>query len=114
MIAFEQAGRIDQVGAPHGIENIGDGHVGLEQLRGVRADLEFRLFPALHEDGGNAIQPVQARLDVIGRQLPKIGLRCRVRGQAVADDGKAGEGQAMRFDVHRGRQASSARRPRRS
>ena len=73
-----------------------------QQLRGIGRDVKFRLLPALHDHRGDAVQPVQARLDLIGRHLPQLGLRHAVGGQAVADDGKLGEGQAMRFDLRGG------------
>ena len=66
--------------------------------------MELRLLPSLNDDRGNAIEPVQARLDFIGRHLPSLVWAHGVGRQAVANDGKAGEGHAMRFDLRRGRQ----------
>ena len=71
----------------------------IEQLRGIGHDVKLRFLPALHEHRRNSVQPVQARLDLIGRHLPQLGLRDVVGGQAVTNDRKAGERHAMRFTI---------------
>jgi len=104
VIAFEESGRIDEIRAPDRIENIGYGDVGLEQLGGVRANLEFRLFPSLHQHRGDTVQSIEAWLDVIGRHLPQIRLQHGLRSKAIANNGKTRKRKAIRFDVHGGRQ----------
>ena len=59
VIALQQARRVDQVGAPHRVQNVGDGDAGGQQFRGIRHDVELRLLPALHDHGGDAVQAVQ-------------------------------------------------------
>ena len=98
MIAFQQAWRIHQIGAPNGVQHVVYGRAGGEQLRRVRRDLEFGFLAALHDHGGDTVKPVQPRLHLIRRHLPEPGLRHPVGGDAVTDDRKAGEGHAMRFD----------------
>src|SRR6185437_4323101 len=96
MIAFEESGGIDEVGTLHRIQDVGDGDVRGQQFRRVGRDVEFRLLSALHQNCGHAVQPVQSRLDVVGGHLPELGLRNGRRSQAVPNDGKAGEGHAIR------------------
>ena len=75
---------------------------------GSGSDVEFRLLSALHHDGGHAVEPVQTRLQIVVGHRPELRLRHRVGGQAVADDGKAGKGQAMRLDDSRSAAACRA------
>ena len=104
MVLLQQAGRVDEVGAPHRVENVGDRDACRQQLRWIRSDVEFRLLSSLHQHRRDAVEAVQARLQFVGGHRPELGLRNRVGGEAVADDGKAGEGQAMRLDGGRRRQ----------
>ena len=99
MITLQQAWRIDEIGSPHGIQNVSNGDARREQLRRIGRDVKFRLLPALHDHRGHAFQTVQPRLHFISRHLPQLGLRHAVGGKAVADDGKRGEGQAVGLDL---------------
>src|SRR5206468_10148079 len=101
MIVFDKTRRVDEVGAADGIENIVDGGAGRKKASRLGHDLKFRNAAALHKDGSNAIEPVHARLDVVGGNLPKFVLRNGVGGQAVAENGKRGEGEAMRLNLGR-------------
>ncbi len=80
MTLRQQSGRIDQVGAPHRIQNVADRHPSRQQLRRIGRDGELRLLPTLHNDAGHAVQPVQPRLHVVVRHGPQLRLRNRVRG----------------------------------
>ena len=48
VIGLDQPGRIDHVAAADGVQNVGNGDAGLQQLGGVRLHLEFRHLAALH------------------------------------------------------------------
>ena len=98
MVLLQQTGRIDQVGSPNRVEYVGDGDAGRQQLGGIGSDMKLRLLSALHHHGGHAIETIEARLQIVGCHRPELRLRDRVGGEAVADDGKAGEVQAMRLD----------------
>ncbi len=74
-LLLDQPGRIDHVAAADGVQNVGNGDGGLDQLGGVGLHLEFRYLPALHDHGRNAGQAVQPRLQFVGGQLPKRALR---------------------------------------
>ena len=41
---------------------------------GSGSHLELGLFAALHQDGGDAVQAIQARLDIVGGDFPKLRL----------------------------------------
>ena len=64
--------------------------------------MKFRFLAALHNDRRNAFQTIEARLHLIRRHLPQLGLRHGVGREAIADDGKSREGQAVRLNL-RGR-----------
>jgi hypothetical protein len=71
-----------------------------------RARSETPAPAALHHHHRHAVHAVQARLDRVVRHLPKLGLRHRVRGQAVAHDRhQRREGQPVRGHFRRGRQS---------
>jgi len=89
MIGLDEAGRIDHVAAADGVQDVGDGGAGLDQLGGVGLHLKLGHLAALHHDGRDAGLAVEARFDVVGGHLPDAGLRHRVGGEAVAHDGKA-------------------------
>ena len=78
MIILDETGRVDEVGPADGLENIVDSDAGGEQTRRVGRYLELRNAAALHENGGNTIEPVHAWLDVVGGNFPKPVLRDRV------------------------------------
>src|SRR5712692_5717419 len=98
MIVLDETGRIDEVRAANGIENVVDGNAGREKARRFGRHLEFRNSATLNENGGNAIEPIDARLEVVSGNFPELVLRNGVGGQAVTEDGKRGEGEAVRFD----------------
>ena len=72
MIALEQPGRIDHVGAADRVEDVGDRRLAPQHLRRIDGDVEFRHLPALHQHRRDAVQPVQPRLDLVGRELPEV------------------------------------------
>ena len=113
VIALDQAWRIDHVAALHRIQNGRNVDAGLNQLRGIRADLELRYAPALDDDGGDARHAVEPGLHFIGGQFPQGGGRNVGRRQAVADDGERGEGQTVGSDFGVGRQGGLHPRQRR-
>ena len=106
VIAVQQARRIDDVGAVDRRRRCRRSTSGAQHLRRIDRDVEFRPLPALDEHAGDAVQPIQPRLDVVGGQLPEIRLRHRVGRQAVADDREAREIEAMRLDLRGRRQAA--------
>jgi len=65
--------------------------------------VKFRLLASLHQHACHADQAVEPRLDVVRGYFPEIGLRDRVRRQAVADDRKTREIEAVRLDLRGGR-----------
>ena len=103
MLVLDQAGRVDEVGSSNRVENIVHRDPGGVQARGIRGDLEFGNAAALYDDGRDAIQPVEARLQVVGGDLPKLVGRHGIGCQAVANDGKDRKGQAVRFYLGRRR-----------
>src|SRR5580700_9495061 len=98
MVIFEQAGRIDEIRATNSVQNVGDGDTRGQQARGIRRNLKFRNAATLHDHCGDAIEAVEARLQVVGSNFPKIGLGDRVGRQAVTDDGQCCEGEAVALD----------------
>src|SRR5439155_6999412 len=104
MIVLDEPRRIDEVGAANGIENIVDGDARRKKASRFGHDVELWNAAALHKDGSNAIEPVDARLEVVGGNFPKLILRNGVGRQAVAENGKRGEGEAVRLDLGARRQ----------
>ena len=98
MIALQKSWGVDKIGAPHGIQDVRYGYACRQQFGRIWRDVKFRLLSTLDQDCGDAVQPIQARLDLIGRHLPQPGLLYGVGGQAVANDGETGERQAVGFD----------------
>src|SRR6185437_12596404 len=106
MVALDQAGGIHQVGVLHRVKDVLHGDAGGLQLSGIGGDLEFGFLAALDEDRGDAIETVEAGLQIIGRELPELVLGDAVGGEAVAQDRKRCEGKAMRGNHGRSRQAA--------
>src|SRR5437879_1859822 len=104
MIVLDETGRVDEVRAPNGIKNVVDGDASGQKARRFRGHLEFGDTPTLNEDGGDAIESIHARLEVVGGDFPELILGNGVGGQAVAENGESGEGEAVRFDLSSGRQ----------
>ena len=110
-LRVEQPRRIDDVGAVDGVHDVGDRDLGCAACApGSTVTWNSGSLPALDEHAGDAAQAVQARLDVVGRQFPQLGLRHRLRRQAVADDRKAGEVEPVGLDLRRRRQRCSGSR----
>ena len=103
MVVLDQAGRVDHVGLGDRVENARHRHLRLEQLGGIGLDQKLGDRAALQHHHGDSIHAVQARLDRVVGKLPELRLRHRVRGQAVADDWKCGEGETIRRELRRGR-----------
>src|SRR6266478_3401956 len=98
VIIFEEAGRIDEIGFFYAVENVGDGHSSRNQARRIGSDVIFRDAAALHNDRGDAIESIQARLDIVGGDFPKMIRRDGVGSEAVTQNWKCREGQAVRFE----------------
>ena len=79
VIGFVEAGRLDEVGLLDGVDEVGDGERGGDELRGVGDDVEFGDLAALDGDGGDAREAIEGRLELVGGQFPEAGLRdgCR-------------------------------------
>ena len=77
--------------------------VGCE-LREIRDHVKLRHLAALHRHGADAEHAIERRLQVVGGDLPQLGLRDGVGGEAVAEDGKCGEGEPVGGDARRGGQ----------
>ena len=77
------------------VEQHGDGDLGFDEFGGVGFNGKFGLFPALNDDVGNSVQPVQTRLQCVGGQFPQLGLRKSAGGEAITDDGKGREGNSV-------------------
>src|SRR5262249_34537979 len=71
-----------------------------KHLRGIDVDVKLGPLAALDEHARHARQSVQARFDLVRRQLPEFGLRHRVGGQAVADDREARKIETVRPNLH--------------
>ncbi len=112
MVLLQQAGRINEVGAPHRVKNVADRHTGRQQLGGIGSDGEFRFLSALYDHRGHAVEPIEARLQIIGCHRPELRLRHSVGGQAIAENGKAGKVEAVRLDDGRRRQLGANARQR--
>ena len=109
MIGFVQAGRIDDVGSLNGIDEIEEGDAGGLQPGEIGDDVELGHLAALHDDGADAGDAIQRRLQVVGGDLPEPRLRdgvfaAVVGGERVAEDGKGGEGEAVGGDAGGGGQ----------
>ena len=104
VVGFVKAGRIDDVRSLDGIDEVLNGDTGGEQQGGIGNDMELRHLAALHRNGTDASGTIERRLEVVCRNFPKIGLRNRVGGEAVAEDGEGGNGDSVGGDPCRGRQ----------
>src|SRR2546430_13434122 len=104
MIVLDEPRRIDGVDGADGVENILGGDARRKKASRFGHDLEFRNAATLNENGSDTIEPVDARLDVVGGNLPKFVLRNGVGGQTITQDGERGEGEAMRLNLGRRRQ----------
>src|SRR4029077_4873003 len=91
MIVLEQAGRIDQVRAANAIENVRDRYSRGDQARGIRSDLVFGYAAALNDDRSHSVETIDARLEVISGDFPKIVGRNPVRSKTVSQNRKSGE-----------------------
>ena len=78
MVAVQQAGRVDDVRLVDGVDDIPDRRLRTKHLRGIDDDVEFGPLAALDQDARHPRQAVQPWLDLIGRELPDVGLRDRV------------------------------------
>ena len=68
--------------------------------------MDFRLLAPLDEDTGHPVQPVQARLELIGCQLPELRLRNLIGRETVTNDWETREIEAMSLDLGRGRETA--------
>src|SRR5215475_5002915 len=71
---LQQSGRIDEVGPSYRLQDVVHGHARHQQFRGVGDDVELRFLTALDQDGRNAVQAVQTRLDFVRNYFPQLGL----------------------------------------
>src|SRR4029079_9450576 len=84
VIPVQQPGRVDDVGAVDGVDDVGDRCFCPQHLGRIHGDVELGAVSALNQHARDAGQAVQPRLDLIRRQLPQIGLRHRIGREAVA------------------------------
>ncbi len=103
----EQSGRVDEIGAAYCVKQVRNCYVRGQQFRGIGSDVKLRLLTALHNDGGDAIHAIEPGLQIVGRHGPQLSLGNGVGGEAVPDDGEAGESQTVSLD-HRCRRQRSA------
>ena len=75
MVLLKQARRIDEVRTLYRVENVGDRDARSQQLRGFRRDVELGLLAALHQNSSNAIEAIEARLQLVSCHCPKLRLR---------------------------------------
>ena len=75
MVRFVEAGGVEQVGGVDGVDEISDGDAGEQQFGGVGGDCELRHLAALHDDGADAGEPVERRLQFVGGDLPEAVVR---------------------------------------
>ena len=61
------------------------------------SDLIFRNAAALNDHRGHPVETIDARFDIVRGDFPEIFRRNGIGSQAVTDDRKCREGQAMRF-----------------
>ncbi len=97
VVVFEKSGRIDQIRAANGIQDLCNRDARGQKARGIGHHLKFGDTAALNDYRGDAVETVDARLQIIGRDFPELVGRKRVRRQAVANDGEYGEREAMCF-----------------
>ena len=75
VIILDQSGRIDEIPAADGVQQVRNGDGGLQQFHRIRLNLEFGFLPALHHNGRDPRGAVQPRLNLVGGHFPDPGLR---------------------------------------
>ena len=89
----------------HRVENVLHADLGAQHLaRSPGVTWNSGCWPPCTSTVATPFEPVQPRLDLVGRQFPQMGLRNFVRGEAVAEDRETREVQPMAFDLRRRRQ----------
>ena len=86
MIGFVEAGRVHDIRSLDCIHKIGNGDTGAGKEREVGNDVELGNLAALDSDGADAGDAIERRLQVVGGDLPQLGLRDGVGGEAIAED----------------------------
>ena len=85
-----------------GVDEVEDGDAGGLQLRQVGDDVELGNLAALHGDGADAGDAIERRLAGRRSRAPRAAVcETAIGGEAVAEDGEGGEGEAVGGD-HRG------------
>ena len=64
----------------------------------VGDDVVLGDLAALDDDGADAVEAIEGRLELVGGEFPEAGLRDGVGGESVAEDGEGGEGEAVGGD----------------
>jgi len=82
VVGFVKAGGLDEVGLLDGVDEVGDGERGGDELPGVGDDVKFGDLSALDGDGGDAIEAIERRLELVGGELPQAGGRDGGGGEA--------------------------------
>ena len=82
MVGFVEAGRVDDVGGLDGVDEIEERDAGGLQAGEVGDDVELGDLSALHDDGADAVDAIERRLEVVGGDLPELRLRRRWRPPA--------------------------------
>ncbi len=65
------------------------------ELGEVGNDVELRHLATLYCDGADAVDAIEWRLERVGGDFPELRLGERGGGEAVAEDGKGGEGEPV-------------------
>ena len=81
MVGFVKAGGLDEVGLLDGVDEVGDGERGGDELPGVGDDVKFGDLSALDGDGGDAIETIEGRLEFVRGEFPEARWGDGVRGE---------------------------------
>ncbi len=74
VVGFVEAGRVDDVGGLDGVDEVEERDAGGLQAREVGDDVELGDLAALDDDGADAGDAIERRLEVVGGELPELGL----------------------------------------
>ncbi len=104
MIGLVESGRFNNIRGLNRVDEIRNRDVGRSEQGKIGHHVKLGHLPTLHDHGADASDAVQRRLQVVGRNLPELGLRHRVRCQTVAKNWESREGEPVGRDFGGGRQ----------